>query len=104
MESDLIEANCALTAKLDRLIDFLKVCPQCLNGYLKDEEYHPMTARVTDTWSETIELHCSNKLCSHSIKKPNPDYKPRVSVGQKTPRLSAEREKELNDQFEDLFG
>lgn len=104
METDLQNTNRILTEKLDRLIEFLKVCPQCLQGYLKERGYHPMTAQVIDTWTETIQLYCSNKQCSHSIKKANPNYQPRVSIGQDLSELTPRTEKRLDDQFDDLFG
>ena len=98
-----MEANRILTDKFHRLIEFLKVCPQCLQGYLS-EDRHPMTARVTNTWSETIELHCSNQECLHLIRKANPHFKPRVSIGSTPPELTPRTEQILDDQFEDLFG
>ena len=89
----LVEANALLTHKLEHLITFLRVCPQCLSGHVTDRQAAP--DRLIDTWSQTVTFNCSNRKCTYTVIKPNPHYKLAVPAA---PQQTSD------DEFTDLFG
>lgn len=108
METELRETNRLLTAKLDKLIHFLNVCPLCINGQLQDHKKPRSSsmmgqalASATDTWSLTIEMYCSNQSCDYETLVDNPDYKHPTIIRQKTNSI---KDTAPVDEFADLFG
>lgn len=66
--------------KLEKLIEFLGVCPVCISGYVKSSESDHFDGRafasVLNTWDETLTRACSNKTCTYILKVGNPNYVP----------------------------
>lgn len=101
-----VEATRLLTEKLDRLINFLEVCPKCVRTQLESSltakgrgERH----RATDTWSPELMHYCPDKSCGYSLSKLNPNYVPPEIVGNESLAKPIKPE-EADAQFEDLFG
>ena len=52
-----------LNEKIDRLVKFLNICPQCLSSYL---------VNIDRTYNEYNEYNCN--FCNHKVLIPNPTY------------------------------
>lgn len=106
-----MEANRLLTAKLDKLMALLDVCPTCIEGHLRTCK-NPLPssmsgrafANATNTWSPTIAMYCSNPNCDYVTTRNNPDYKAPLLFNDRPITMTPITEKAADDQFADLFG
>jgi hypothetical protein len=93
--------------KLNRMINLLEICPECVSGYVKspgfkttklsgNASYPPSYIDVYDTTTKSQIVKCTNEKCTHSITFENPYYLNKTKSTDEKPKV-------LENEYE-LFG